>query len=137
MAKISFEVYTLKDGQWQVDCVFNEKQDAANEALRIYKAGRFDGVNVLQESYYEETNKATAKIVLNRLKSDENKPATPRQVRPNKHESRARVKAPTPKINSQKKSAATNKFGMAGITICVILLGMVGIAFYYLDKFKG
>ena len=137
MAKVSFEVYTLKDGQWQVDCVFNEKQDATNEALRIYKAGRFDGVKVLQESYDEEINKATAKIILNRLKSDENKKVTPRQVRPNKHESHTRVATPAPQNKIQKKSAATNKFGMAGITICVILLGMVGIAFYYLDKFKG
>ncbi len=133
MAKVSFEVYTLKSGQWLLDSVFNEKQDATTEAWRILNIGRFDGVRVIQESYDDATNKAITTNIFNRLKSDENKPVKRRQAAPNTHESHVRVATPT----SQKKSATTRHFGMMSITLCVILLGIVGIAFYYLDKFKG
>jgi len=46
MTKKTFELYTLKKGQWQLDYVFNGKEDATNEAWRQLDVGHLDGVKV-------------------------------------------------------------------------------------------
>ena len=63
MTKNSFEVFTLKKGQWQIDCVFNSKKDATDEAARMVQAGHFDGIKVVQEDYDERLNRAKVVVV--------------------------------------------------------------------------
>ncbi|MEX2449855.1 MAG: hypothetical protein WD407_03270 [Rhodospirillales bacterium] len=125
----SFELYTFKEGQWQLDSVFDIKQDASHEAWRLYNSGHFDGVKVIQETYKEEENKATAVIVMQRLKGEEGKPPVRRTVA-KKEDLTYRRKTV---IRPQKKPATVHHVGMMGILICVILLGLVGVGFFVVD----
>lgn len=80
MTQKTFELYTLKEGQWQLDSVFNEKQDATNEAWRIHNEGHLDGVRIDQEEYDAATNKAQVATIMKRLKGDDKKSTTRRKT---------------------------------------------------------
>lgn len=60
----AFEIQTLKDGQWQLASSFDTKDQALQEAHRIYDTSRhLDGVKVYQEDYDAGSNRADTKLV--------------------------------------------------------------------------
>lgn len=140
MTKTTFELYTLKKEQWQLDCVFNEKQDATNEAWRLLEAGHFDGVKVDQEMYDSDTNEAKVTTIFNRLKGEEKKAPQKREVEHKQHTSDTRVKAPKAKKSTNNdslkdKGSAAGHFVTMLVTVCVILLVLIGIAYYIVYRF--
>lgn len=135
MAKKTFELYTLKDSQWQLDCVFNEKQDATNEAWRIHNEGRFEGVRVVQEVYDSTTNEAKVTTILNRLKGEEKKSSSRRKTSRHQHQAHTRVKSAKKPTPANKKQGAAGHIGMMIVSVCIVLLALVGIAFYIVDRF--
>jgi len=59
MAKtVSFEVYSLRGGHWNLASVCEDKAMALNEARHLFKRRREKGVKVVKEDYDDETNKA-------------------------------------------------------------------------------
>jgi hypothetical protein len=135
IAKKTFELYTLKNGLWQLDCVFNSKQDATNEAWRQLDGGHFDGIRVEQEIYDANTNSAIVTTLLKRLKGDEKKSASRRSESRNHHAAHTRVKSSKGKKSSTRKGSGAGHLGLMVISVCLILLVFVGLAFVLIDKF--
>ncbi|MEL0105381.1 MAG: hypothetical protein VW802_00365 [Rhodospirillaceae bacterium] len=134
MTQKTFELYTLKEGQWQLDSVFNEKQDATNEAWRIHNEGHLDGVRIDQEEYDAATNKAQVATIMKRLKGDDKKSTTRRKTNRKEYQSHARVKAWKSKQNNEKKSGSANQLGLRIIAVCFILLALVSVALFFVSR---
>ncbi|MEQ8192888.1 MAG: hypothetical protein RIB59_00220 [Rhodospirillales bacterium] len=128
----SFELYTLKDNQWQLDSVFDSKQDANHEAWRLYNGGHFDGVKVIQETYDDKQDKAIATVVMQRLKGDEKK-APVRRAAPKEDLTHRRRPPPV----QRKQADAGIGIGLRIILLCVILLGLIGVGFFIIEYFGG
>lgn len=118
-----------------MDCVFNGKEDATNEAWRQLDAGHLDGVKVNQEIHDEATNTAKVTTTLKRLKGDEKKAASRRSKPLNQYTAHTGVKSSKSKSKVNKKSGATGNLALMVITVCLVLPGLVGAAFYVVDRF--
>ncbi len=55
---VSFEVYSLRGGHWNLDSVYDDRGLALNEARHLFKRRREKGVKVVKENYDDETNKS-------------------------------------------------------------------------------
>ncbi len=59
-ATVSYEVYSLREGNWSLDSVYDDRGLALDEARHLLKRRRQKGVNVVKENYDDETNKSIA-----------------------------------------------------------------------------
>ena len=57
-ATVSFEVYSLREGHWNLDSVYDDRALALHEARHLFKRRREKGVKVVKENYDDETNKS-------------------------------------------------------------------------------
>ena len=55
---VSFEVYSLRGGHWNLDSVYDDRALALNEARHLFRRRREKGVKVVKENYDDETNKS-------------------------------------------------------------------------------
>ena len=56
-ATVSFEVYSLREGHWNLDSVYDDRGLALDEARHMLKRRHEKGVKVVKENYDDETNK--------------------------------------------------------------------------------
>ncbi len=57
-ATVSYELYSLREGHWNLDSVFDDRGLALNEARNLFKRRHEKGVKVVKENYDDETNKS-------------------------------------------------------------------------------
>ncbi len=57
-ATVSFEVYSLRGGHWNLDSVHDDRSLALHEARHLLKRRHEKGVKVVKENYDDETNKS-------------------------------------------------------------------------------
>ncbi len=57
-ATVSYEVYSLRKGHWNLDSVYDNRSLALDEARNLFKRRYETGVKVVKEDYDDETNKA-------------------------------------------------------------------------------
>ncbi len=62
-ATVSFEVYSLREGHWNLDSVYDDRGLALNEARHLLKRRYEKSVKVVKEDYDDETNKAIATTI--------------------------------------------------------------------------
>ncbi len=55
---VSYEVYSLREGRWNLDSVYDARGLALDEARQLLKRRREKGVKVVKEDYDDETNTA-------------------------------------------------------------------------------
>ncbi len=55
---VSYEVYSLREGHWNLDSVYDDRGLALHEARHLLKRRYEKGVKVVKEDYDDETNKA-------------------------------------------------------------------------------
>ncbi len=55
---VSFEVYSLREGHWNLDSVYDDRRLALGEARHLFKRRHEKGVKVVKENYDDETNKS-------------------------------------------------------------------------------
>ena len=60
---LSYEVYTLRDGNWYVDSVFDDRDQALHEARYLLVKRNQRGVRVIQETYDEKAGTSTTRIL--------------------------------------------------------------------------
>ena len=65
----AFELQTYKNGKWDVDSYFDDRQLALSEAQRLEGSARHMGVRVVQEEYDEQSNKADCHVIFSRMKN--------------------------------------------------------------------
>ena len=127
MAKqTQFEVLTLKNGDWQTDTHYSDREEALDEARNLYGQGHLDGVKVIGEIYDDRTGESkeqtifdTTKKVTVKSKNDESAGAVPPRE--------GRVKAGT--RSQPKKSSDFMVAFKAAFWLLLILAG--GLVFLY------
>jgi hypothetical protein len=124
---ILFEIHTLRDGNWRIDSVFDDKELAVCEAQRIEKSGRFSALRVVEEIYDEDTQRTSVRTVYRTTKIDRINLESERQR--NKPLS---VAAPPP---PRRKPAAISPVLLL-LTLTAIVLGGIGVL-YLLQNFSG
>ena len=55
---VSYEVYSLREGRWNLDSIYDYRALALHEARHLLKRRHEKGVKVVKENYDDETNKA-------------------------------------------------------------------------------
>lgn len=63
-----FEVLTLKNGEWQTDTHYSDREEAIDEARNLYGAGHLDGVKVIGEIYDEEKGTSKEQVIFDTTK---------------------------------------------------------------------
>ncbi len=62
-ATVSFEVYSLREGHWNLYSIYDNRSLALDEARNLFKRRYEKSVKVVREYYDDETNKAIATII--------------------------------------------------------------------------
>ena len=60
---VSFEIHTLRDGEWKIDSIFDDRELALQAGHSIEESNRFSGVRVVEETYEEATQKVTTRTI--------------------------------------------------------------------------
>ncbi len=66
--EVAFEVQAYKDGNWTIDSVAGDRDQAIYEAQRLIQTSHIWAVRVVQESFHEASNSFVSKIVFKRSK---------------------------------------------------------------------
>ena len=128
----AFEIHTLKDGLWQLDSVHENKDDALNEARRMYDNSKhIGGIKVLHEEYDDETNRASTFVLHNEVRGTVKSRSQPKPPEDKKEIIRPKAN-PKPEV----KGTFTQYMLLMILAVGAALLAIIGAAFYYMDVFK-
>ena len=132
----SFELYAYKDGNWNINSVYEGKQQALFEAELLFESQHVSGVKVIQEKFEESSSLATSTVIFSKIKGA-GKPE-PKKQSIEKQPSKGVSTAPSKPASSESR-AGSSEFVNQIIKLTLILggLGLGGIALvmYYLAEF--
>ena len=135
MTQNSFEVFTLKKGQWQIDCVFDDRMDATDEAARMVNVGHFDGIKVVQEDYDERLNQAKIVVVTEWIKGQDSRNPSRRHQTLRKGDGIQGRHKTVASSEQKKKRSFLHQAVVSIILICLVLLGIMLAGFFLVDRF--
>ena len=115
----------LKNGDWQTDAHYSDREEALDEARNLYGQGHLDGVKVIGEVYDDQTGTSkeqtifdTTKKVTVKSKNDDSAGAVPPR------EGRVKLKPPTTQkeqrfhgCNQSRFRSAANTSRRAGLSL--------------------
>ena len=127
---ITFELQKFTDGQWKVDCMFDDKNLAVFEAKRLDDSKRYSGVRVIEEIYDEDTNLTTTRTVFRGHEAE--KKRTTRIVEGGKKPKRTAPtggtgKEPLRKGRTKPKAKSSNILVPVLILMVVVLGGLAAL----------
>ncbi len=81
---VAFEIHTLRDGEWKIDSIFDDRELALQAGHSIEESNRFSAVRVVEETYEEATQKVTTRTIYRGTAIDRanRTPDRPRPKRP-------------------------------------------------------
>lgn len=135
---ISFEVYAYKSGNWNIDSVYDDKEQALHEARLLLESRHLTGVKVIQERHDEESGKVSSMIIFNEVKHV-GKPKTPSPARKKKPEA-ARTARTAGTASAVKKKTGKSDPIHSFIKLVLILggicLGLIALVAFYVTTFS-
>ncbi len=130
-ATVSFEVYSLRGGHWNLDSVHDDRSLALHEARNLFKRRREKGVMVVKENYDAETNKSIPTTIFH--EGEGVKKHRP-QVR-EKRKQRRRIEPSRPK--KEDASGFIRHVVILVVSIGGILLALIALAVFLMEAFGG
>ncbi len=130
-ATVSYEVYSLREGHWYLDSVYDDRGLALDEARHLLKRRHQKGVKVVKENYDDETNKAIPATIFH--EGEGVKKHRP-QVR-EKKEYRKRIKPAAPK--KEDASGFLRYVLILVVSVGGILLALIALAGFLMAAFGG
>ncbi len=123
---VSYEVYAYKNGNWNIDSVYDDRDMAMHEARMLLESRYVSGAQVIEEKYDDETGDTFSKIIFKERKGAEKRKAAPRQ-KPQAKVAPAKAKPP-PKKKEEKEFV--RYMVILVLSVGGIALGLiVGLAF--------
>ncbi len=128
-ATVSFEVYSLRDGHWNLDSVYDDRGLALEEARHLFRRRREKGVKVVKENYDDETNKSIPTTIFHEGEGVNKHQPKVRE----KTNQRRRIEPSRP----QKESASgfVRHLVILVVSIGGILLGLIALAVFLMGAF--
>ncbi len=130
-ATVSYEVYSLREGRWNLDSIYDDRGLALDEACHLLTRRREKGVKVVKENYDDETNKSIPATIFH--EGEGVKKHRP-QVR-EKKEHRQRVEPSRPK--KEDASGFFRYVVILVVSIGGILLALIALAGFLMEAFGG
>ena len=132
MAKtVSFEVYSLRGGHWNLDSVYDDRSLALHEARHLLKRRREKGVKVVKENYDDETNKAIPTTIFH--EGEGVKKHRPKVREKRKHRQRVEIAEP----KKEDDSGVIRHVVILVVSIGGILLALTALAGFLMGAFGG
>ncbi len=128
----SFEVYSFKQGKWNIDSVYDDKQHALHEARVLLESRHLTGVKVIRETYDVESEKSSSMVIFNETKGVE-KPK-PRRPEP-KPKPEAAVKPP-PRARKKKQGDFSKYIVKLVVVLGGMLLGAIMLIGFYISTIQ-
>ena len=128
---VSYEVYSLREGHWYLDSVYDDRGLALDEARRLLKRRHEKAVKVVKENYDDETNKAIPTTIFH---EGEDVKKHRSQVR-ERRKPRQRIKTAAPK--KEDASGFIRHAVILVVTIGGILLALIALAGFLMGAFGG
>jgi hypothetical protein len=69
---VVYEIHTFRDAAWKIDSVFDDRDLAVLEALRVERTSRNAAVRVVEESIDEATERTVTRTIYRTSKVDKN-----------------------------------------------------------------
>ncbi len=130
-ATVSYEVYSLRKGHWNLDSVYDNRSLALDEARNLFKRRYETGVKVVKEDYDEETNKAIPTTIYHEGEGVKKHLPKVRE----KRKQRRRVEPSRPK--KEDASGFTRYVVTLVLSIGGILLALIALAGLLMGVFGG
>ena len=128
---VSYEVYSVREGHWYLDSVYDNRGLALDEARHLLKRPHQKGVKVVKENYDDETNKSIPTTIFH--EGEGVKKHRP-QVR-EKKEYRKRIEPSRPK--EEDASGFFRYVVILVVSIGGILLALIALAVFLMGAFGG
>lgn len=132
---ISFEVYAYKSGNWNIDSVYDDKEQALHEARLLLESRHLTGVKVIQERHDEESGKVSSMIIFNEVKHV-GKPKTPPPARKKKPEAGRTADKVSAVKKKKGKSDPIHSFIKLVLILGGICLGLIALVAFYVTTFS-
>ncbi len=128
---VSFELYSLREGHWSLDSVYDDRGLALNEARHLLKRRYEKSVKVVKEDYDDETNKAIATTIFQEGEGVKKHRPKVRE----KREQRKRIEPSRPK--KEDDSGVIRHVVILVVSIGGILLALIALAGFLMGGSGG
>ncbi len=123
---VSYEVYSVREGHWYLDSVYDDRRLALDEARHLLKRRHQKGVKVVKENYDDETNTAIPTTIFH--EGEGVKKHRPQLQLQEKKEYRKRVETAPPK--KEDDSGVIRHVVILVVSIGGILLALKGRVYW-------
>ncbi len=130
-ATVSFEVYSLREGHWSLDSVYDDRGLALHEARHLFKRRHEKGVKVIKENYDDETNKSMPTTIFHEGEGVEKRRPKVQEKRKQRH----RIEPSRPK--KEDGSGFIRHLVILVVSIGGILLALIALAVFLMGAFGG
>ena len=132
---VSFEVYSMREGHWNLDSVYDDRVLALNEARHLFKRRHEKGVKVVKENYDDETNKSIPTTIFHEGEGVKKHRPKVREKRTQRQriETAARKKEP----KKEDASGVIRHVVILVVSIGGILLALIALAGFLMEAFGG
>lgn len=132
---VSYELLSFRGGSWVIEAVYDAKEVALQEARRLLAGRHQTGVKVIEETYDDDTDNTTARIVFSRQKGEDK----PRQKSRKEDEEKSKTDAAAaPAAQKKRSDPAFMKYVLILLfSIGGILFGAIALVFWYLQALGG
>jgi hypothetical protein len=128
---VSYELYSLKEGHWSLDSIYDDRSLALHEARHLFKRRYEKGVKVVKENYDDETNTSIPTTIFH--EGEGVKKHRPK-VREKKVQ-RERIEPSRPK--KEDASGFVRHLVILVVSIGGILLALIALAGFLMGAFGG
>ncbi len=128
---VSYELYSLREGHWSLDSVYDDRGLALDEARHLFKRRREKGVKVVKENYDDETNKSIPTTIFHEGEGVKKHLPKVRE----KRKQRQRIEPSRPK--KEDASGFVRHLVILVVSIGGILLALIALAVFLMDALGG
>ncbi len=132
---VSFEVYSLREGYWNLDSVYDDRSLALHEARNLLRRRYEKGVKVVKEDYDDETNRSIPTTIFHEGEGVKKHRPKVREKRTQRQriETAARKKEP----KKEDASGVIRHVVILVVSIGGILLALIALAGFLMGAFGG
>ncbi len=128
---VSFEVYSVREGHWYLDSVYDDRGLALDEARHLLKRRHQKGVKVVKENYDDETNRSIPTTIFHEGEGV-------KKHRPQEREKRKQRQPIEPsRPNKVDPSGFIRHVVILVVSIGGILLALIALAGFLMEAFGG
>jgi len=126
---LTYEIYVLKSGRWELHGNYTPVESAkcVDDAKRLYKAGRHEGVRVVEDTYDPGTKTHEETVVYDSPRREPPKPVKIRKDKPLRVRQSKTVKRPMGKLKRPTVGREVPKFLIIGL-VSFAVAGVVSYA---------